>query len=126
MERAYRSRPPPRRRTLIRSSARQSPWTVGVACHKAGPTVRSLSLASRLPRTKATRICSVRKKTLQALCELVRAAGLHQPGENTAHHIMRRLNRNDVRLLATRLPEVPAGASQRGSVESYKRNVCAF
>ncbi len=59
---------------------------------------------------KATRVFNFHQQTLHALQELVQAAGLHHPGEITAHHIVRRVNENDVRLLATLLPEVPAGA----------------
>ncbi len=59
---------------------------------------------------KATRVFNFHQQTLHALQELVQAAGLHHPGEITAHHIVRRVNENDVRLLATLMPEVPAGA----------------
>jgi glutamate synthase domain-containing protein 2 len=59
---------------------------------------------------KATRVFNFHQQTLHALQELVQAAGLNHPGEITAHHIVRRVNENDVRLLATLLPEVPAGA----------------
>jgi len=59
---------------------------------------------------KATRVFNFHQQTLHALQELVQAAGLQHPGEITAHHIVRRVNGNEVRLLATLLPEVPAGA----------------
>jgi len=55
---------------------------------------------------------------LLALKELVQAAGLQHPGEITAHHIVRRVNENDVRLLATLLPEVPTGALLQDHSES--------
>jgi len=59
---------------------------------------------------KTTRVYNFHQQTLHALKELVQAAGLNHPGDITAHHIVRRVDENDVRLLATLLPEVPAGA----------------
>lgn len=64
---------------------------------------------------KTTRVFNFHQNTLKALQELVQAAGLRHPGEITAHHIVRRVSQNDVRLLATLLPEVPAGALLRGT-----------
>jgi glutamate synthase domain-containing protein 2 len=64
---------------------------------------------------KTTRVFNFHQNTLKALQELVQAAGLRHPCEITAHHIVRRVSQNDVRLLATLLPEVPAGALLRGT-----------
>ena len=59
---------------------------------------------------KTTRVFNFHQQTLEALKELVQAAGLHHPSEISAHHIVRRVNENEVRLLANLLPEVPAGS----------------
>jgi len=67
---------------------------------------------------KAVRVFNFHQQTLCALQELVQAAGLQHPGEITAHHIVRRVNENDVRLLATLLPEVPTGALLQDHSES--------
>jgi len=74
---------------------------------------------------KAVRVFNFHQQTLHALQELVQAAGLQHPGEITAHHIVRRVNENDVRLLATLLPEVPAGALLQASVKDL-HNVYAY
>ncbi len=55
---------------------------------------------------KTTRVLNFHQNTLKALQELVQAAGLRHPGEITAHHIVRRVDGNNVRLLANLLPEV--------------------
>ena len=59
---------------------------------------------------KAVRVFNFHQQTLHALQELVQAAGLQHPGEITAHHIVRRVNDNDVRLLANLLPSTLPGA----------------
>jgi glutamate synthase domain-containing protein 2 len=59
---------------------------------------------------KATRVFNFHQNTLKALQELVQAAGLQHPGEITAHHIVRRVNGNEVRLLANLLPTTAPGA----------------
>lgn len=59
---------------------------------------------------KATRVYHFHQQTLKALQELVQAAGLHHPGEIGAHHIVRRVNENEVRLLANLLPALASGA----------------
>jgi glutamate synthase domain-containing protein 2 len=74
---------------------------------------------------KAVRVFNFHQQTLHGLQELVQAAGLQHPGEITAHHIVRRVDQNDVRLLATLLPEVPAGALLQASTEGLQ-NVYAF
>jgi glutamate synthase domain-containing protein 2 len=59
---------------------------------------------------KATRVFHFHQNTLKALQELVQAAGLQHPGEISAHHIVRRVNENEVRLLANLLPTTTPGA----------------
>ncbi len=58
--------------------------------------------------------------TLEALRELVQAAGLQHPGEISPNHIVRRTSDHAVRLLANLLPTVKPGellAAERGQVE---------
>lgn len=58
---------------------------------------------------KAERVYNFHNQTLKALKELTEAAGLHHPGEIDAPHIVRRINKNEIRLLSVLLPEMPAG-----------------
>lgn len=58
---------------------------------------------------KAERVYNFHNETLKALKELVEAAGLQHPGEIDAPHIVRRINKNEVRLLSVLLPEIPEG-----------------
>ncbi|NJM44445.1 MAG: FMN-binding glutamate synthase family protein [Brachymonas sp.] len=60
--------------------------------------------------SKAERVANFHAQTLHALKEIVQAAGLSHPGEVTAHHIVRRVNDNEVRLLANLIPQVKAGS----------------
>ena len=62
---------------------------------------------------KSERVFSFHQQTLEALKELVQAAGLKHPGEIGTHHIMRRVSENEVRPLATLVPEIPSGALLR-------------
>jgi len=55
---------------------------------------------------KTERVYNFHQNTLKALKELVQAAGLQHPREITAHHIVRRINDNEVRLLANLVPQV--------------------
>ena len=59
---------------------------------------------------KAERVFQFHQRTLMALQELIQAAGLQHPAEITAHHLVRRVNQNEVRLLANLLPETLPGA----------------
>ncbi|MDM7942402.1 MAG: FMN-binding glutamate synthase family protein [Hydrogenophaga sp.] len=59
---------------------------------------------------KAERVFQFHQRTLMALHELIQAAGLQHPGEITAHHLVRRVSQNEVRLLANLLPETLPGA----------------
>lgn len=58
---------------------------------------------------KAERVYNFHNETLKTLKALVEAAGLHHPGEIDAPHIIRRINKHEVRLLSFLLPEMPAG-----------------
>ena len=58
---------------------------------------------------KSERVYNFHNETLKTLKELVEAAGLHHPHEIDASHIVRRISKNEVRLLSFLLPEMPAG-----------------
>ena len=60
--------------------------------------------------SKAERVANFHAQTLHALKEIVQAAGLAHPGQITAHHIVRRVNDNEVRLLVNLVPQVTAGS----------------
>jgi glutamate synthase domain-containing protein 2 len=60
--------------------------------------------------SKAERVANFHAQTLHALQEIVQAAGLHHPSEITAHHIVRRVNDNEVRLLANLVPQIATGS----------------
>jgi hypothetical protein len=49
------------------------------------------------------------QNTLKALKELVEAAGLQHPADIGTQHIVRRVNANDVRVLADLLPQLEPG-----------------
>jgi glutamate synthase domain-containing protein 2 len=59
--------------------------------------------------TKADRVYHFHHSTLVALQELVQAAGLNDPSQLTAAHIVRRTNEHSVKLLANLLPFVKPG-----------------
>ena len=59
---------------------------------------------------KSERVFHFHDETLKALKELVQAAGLNHPQDITADHIVRRVNENEVRLLASLVPQVAPGA----------------
>jgi glutamate synthase domain-containing protein 2 len=60
--------------------------------------------------SKADRVLRFHQNTLEALKELVQAAGLQHPNGITARHIVRRTPSQEVRLLANLLPFVGTGA----------------
>jgi hypothetical protein len=60
--------------------------------------------------SKAERVANFHQQTLHALQEIVQAAGLRHPSEITAHHIVRRVNDNEVRLLVNLVPQLDTGA----------------
>lgn len=59
---------------------------------------------------KAERVFRFHQSTLEALKEMVQAAGLRHPQDITAFHIVRRISENEVRLLANIVPRVNTGA----------------
>jgi len=63
---------------------------------------------------KAERVFNFHNETLKTLKELVEAAGLYHPSEIDAPHIIRRISKNEVRLLSHLLPEMPAGLLLKG------------
>ena len=65
---------------------------------------------------KTERVYNFHQNTLKALKELVQAAGLQHPREITAHHIVRRINDNEVRLLANLVPQVAHRALLDGNL----------
>ena len=60
--------------------------------------------------TKTDRVYKFQQGTLEALKELVQAAGLTHPREITASHIVRRMADHDVRLLANQLSFIAPGS----------------
>jgi glutamate synthase domain-containing protein 2 len=60
--------------------------------------------------TKTERVYKFHQGTLEALKELVQAAGLTHPREITASHIVRRMADHDVRLLANQLSFIAPGS----------------
>ena len=69
---------------------------------------------------KIERVYHFHDNTLEALKELVQAAGLEHPNQITAAHIVRRSADNEVRLLANLLPMIKPGAllaAERGEIE---------
>ena len=68
---------------------------------------------------KMERVCRFHQNTLEALRELVQAAGLEHPNQIRPTHIVRRGGEREVRLLANLLPFVQPGellAAMRGEV----------
>ena len=66
--------------------------------------------------TKADRVYHFHRSTLIALKELVQAAGLADPGQLTAAHIVRRSAEHSVKLLVNLLPFVQPGELLRGEM----------
>ncbi|HWK82184.1 MAG TPA: glutamate synthase-related protein, partial [Caldimonas sp.] len=67
--------------------------------------------------TKADRVYHFHQNTLMALKELVQAAGLNDPAEITASHIVRRNSEHGVKLLANLLPFVHPGELLSGETK---------
>jgi hypothetical protein len=65
---------------------------------------------------KSDRVFHFHQQTLEALKELVQAAGLDHPSQITALHIVRRNSEHGVKLLANLLPFVAPGALLAGDV----------
>ena len=66
--------------------------------------------------TKSERVFHFHMNTLMALKELVQAAGLNDPSEITAAHIVRRSAEHSVKLLVNLLPFVKPGELLRGEM----------
>jgi hypothetical protein len=69
---------------------------------------------------KAERVWRFHQNTLEALKELTQAAGLTHPGEFRTTHVVRRVSKSEVRLLANLLPQVRPGellAAMRGEAD---------
>ncbi|HEY1104438.1 MAG TPA: glutamate synthase-related protein, partial [Burkholderiaceae bacterium] len=66
---------------------------------------------------KAERVFNFHRHTLAALRELVQAAGLLHPGDITPHHIVRRIDNNEVRLLANLVMQVAPGSLLANNLE---------
>ena len=69
---------------------------------------------------KTDRVVRFHDLTLEALRELIQAAGLHHPNEISAAHIVRRTADHEVRLLANLLPTIAPGvllAAERGQAD---------
>ena len=73
--------------------------------------------------TKADRVFNFHQETLKALRDMVQAAGLSHPGAITAHHIVRRLDDSQVRLLVNLMPQVNAGALLKEELLASQHNV---
>jgi len=58
---------------------------------------------------KSDRVASFHRNTLHALKELIQAAGLHDPSELHAHHIVRRISSYEVRLMSDLLKYLEPG-----------------
>ena len=66
--------------------------------------------------TKSDRVFHFHMNTLMALKELVQAAGLSDPSQLTASHIVRRSAEHSVKLLVNLLPFVKTGELLRGEM----------
>jgi len=95
------------------------------SCHTGGcptgvATQDPLRQRALVVEQKQERVYNFHRQTLEALRELVQAAGLTHPCEITAAHIVRRAADHQVRLLANLLPFVEANAvlaAERGEAE---------
>ena len=73
---------------------------------------------------KAERVQHFHQNTLLALKERVQAAGLTDPAQMTASHIVRRTAEPSVKLLATMLAFVPPGELLRGEMSQQVFRTC--
>ena len=91
------------------------------ACPTGVTTQDPLRQRALVVPSKMERVWRFHQNTLEALKELVQAAGLQHPGELTASHIVRRITEHDVRLLSTLLPTMEPGA-----LLAAERGECAW
>jgi glutamate synthase domain-containing protein 2 len=68
--------------------------------------------------SKAERVFNFHHQTLHALKEIVQATGLKHPGEITAHHIVRRVNDNEVKLLVNLVPQIETGQLLKNDLDA--------
>jgi glutamate synthase domain-containing protein 2 len=80
------------------------------ACPTGVTTQDALRQQALVVPDKTERVRRFHQNTLEALRELVQAAGLTHPNQITAAHIVRRTADQEVRLLANLLPTIPPGA----------------
>jgi len=66
---------------------------------------------------KSQRVRNFHHATLEALRELVQAAGLQHPNDITAHHIVRRISDTEVRLLANLIARIEPGLLLSGELD---------
>ncbi len=98
------------------------------ACPTGVTTQDAVRQQALVVRDKIERVAMFHRQTLDALRELVQAAGLQHPGELSPAHIVRRGADHEVRLLANLLPSVARGAllqAERGAAE-WPHNVFRF
>lgn len=77
--------------------------------------VRMLAL---VVSNKTQRVYQFHDSTLLAFKYLIQAAGLQHPNEIQPHHIVRRIDENNVRLLSNLLPQVARGALLKDDLSS--------
>lgn len=77
-------------------------------------------------RDKGERVYDFHRNTMEAVKEMVEAAGLEHPGEVSKRHIMRRVDANKVRSLDTLIKSVPAGALLQDNLLGQKKLPTAF
>ena len=90
------------------------------ACPTGVATQDPLRQQALVVTDKIERVANFHRQTLEALQELVQAAGLQHPNQISAAHIVRRVADGEVRLLANLLITVQPGAllaAQRGEAE---------
>lgn len=71
--------------------------------------------------SKAQRVASFHRETMRSLADLVGAAGLEDPAQISADHVLRRINASQIAPLSSLLPSVPSGALI--SNKAYKANL---
>ncbi len=64
---------------------------------------------------KAERVRHFHHNTLEALAELLQAAGLTHPGQLRSHHVVRRVSSSEVKLLSAIYPELEEGDLLKGN-----------
>ncbi|MBU8541258.1 FMN-binding glutamate synthase family protein [Falsiroseomonas tokyonensis] len=75
---------------------------------------------------KAQRVAQFHAATLEALGELVAAAGLDHPGQLRPHHFFRRISARQVQSLAELFPELAPGELLRGTQDARFRDAWAM